>query len=975
MVTSQEIKEREEQLNKVEGEAVTYSRKKIPERKYKSGVTKEQQLAVLRNRKEGRRIIGEVREARTEVQQVKSQAQAQAKEKQEQELDKRAYESAVKLFNSGKAGFYLSLVKDRSELGQKRKAYLKEFIKKEKRGEITPEYKAGATKQTKNPKDITELEGGSFAVGNRVFDKEGKELYLRSGIGLSPQESRIRDALIKANLLKEQSSANRLTADPLTKTYYEKAPSSKKLNIPTTQQSIIEGAKELEKNPAVPYRYFEKGKSTGQIIKQRFEQVGVQALQGGILLTEDTLTFFSRTSGSYGPEFKRRNINVDLGNLPGITGQKIKEFKQIKTSPEAKILGRYGLVYAPLIGAGAVSLIGGTTIAVTQSYKLKSFTPITKFSKDIASSFSLVNPRFDITKAFIDLEQGVALRGVKQPELLEISETVVKGSKTFRRGSYIITGERTPPKIIVPKGTRTNLLGNLDYKPAKIFKVYTPEPVINDLPFNVIEFRPDSNILRYTKVGGTSKTFNPNLEFSKLNKIEKYTLLRNLEMETGRPISLRKAQRDKIARLKFDDEPILTKQVKIKEEVYFKFFDEANIYTKGGVLSKKLATYNIKTRDLKVLENTGRLTSKDVFTSKATKVIETPDFEVYGLDNTFKNINNPLARATGKTPQLKGQIIIRKEPVILEDGTSNLLVINSKTSTSSGGKLKQLQAQEFKPLPKIIPKINQPKLIIGKTQPASVITRSVYSGLGLYELTDVTQARAPDLAPNIEQNFRQGITLSSNYINQPLNKISSKEISILGNRPVNKEITREITKGLNKQVPKFVIKEITKQTNKQATKQVTKQLTKQLQKNSFKIAQRTYKPPIIDKPFEKVPLTRFAISGGSSKTGVKGFKAYVIRDKKKVYLPNILPKGLALKLGETEAKRSLGATFGIKSANINLGNVKDIDYKPDKDIFRNYRIVKGKKVKLNNVYIQKKGKRLSFRTEVKEIQTAKRFKR
>jgi len=84
----------------------------------------------------------------------------------------------------------------------------------------------------------------------------------------------------------------------------------------------------------------------------------------------------------------------------------------------------------------------------------------------------------------------------------------------------------------------------------------------------------------------------------------------------------------------------------------------------------------------------------------------------------------------------------------------------------------------------------------------------------------------------------------------------------------------------------------------------------------------------------------------------------------------LLPKGLAIKTGALEAKRTLGATFKIIEKGTT--SLEDINFNIDEAMFRDYKIVKGKRVYTPGTFIQRKGKRLSARSEIGEIQIAKR---
>jgi len=103
------------------------------------------------------------------------------------------------------------------------------------------------------------------------------------------------------------------------------------------------------------------------------------------------------------------------------------------------------------------------------------------------------------------------------------------------------------------------------------------------------------------------------------------------------------------------------------------------------------------------------------------------------------------------------------------------------------------------------------------------------------------------------------------------------------------------------------------------------------------------------------------------------FKVFVKRKGKRVFLAGRFPRGEAIRIGERKARQTLRATFGIKEVGRIRVKRRVPEQRPSPEIFRTYRIVKGKRVPLKDVWIQKAPYRLSARGEVKEIlQTKKR---
>lgn len=116
------------------------------------------------------------------------------------------------------------------------------------------------------------------------------------------------------------------------------------------------------------------------------------------------------------------------------------------------------------------------------------------------------------------------------------------------------------------------------------------------------------------------------------------------------------------------------------------------------------------------------------------------------------------------------------------------------------------------------------------------------------------------------------------------------------------------------------------------------------------------------------------------KTGFKegssrAYRTFVVKGGKKQLLPGIRTKGRALFYGESEAKRTLRATFGVEQ--VGFINQKDSLYTPSK-AFRNFKIKGKTRIGLNDIYIQKtvkegglRGGRLASGGERRAIQAAR----
>jgi hypothetical protein len=186
-----------------------------------------------------------------------------------------------------------------------------------------------------------------------------------------------------------------------------------------------------------------------------------------------------------------------------------------------------------------------------------------------------------------------------------------------------------------------------------------------------------------------------------------------------------------------------------------------------------------------------------------------------------------------------------------------------------------------------------------------------------------------------------------------LEKNILKETNVLKQNPIEKNILRE--------------------------RQVQKQRQVQKEKLIFKPVNKTPPPRIPRVTIPKIPtpiIPRFSfnLSPGESPKEVPGYLPFVIKNQKKVYIGPIVPRGKALSIAERRAKETLRATFGAEKTGLKIRE-KDINFKPEKKFFRSFRIKQGKKIPLKDTFIQKLGKRLSFRGEVQELQAFRMAKR
>jgi len=109
---------------------------------------------------------------------------------------------------------------------------------------------------------------------------------------------------------------------------------------------------------------------------------------------------------------------------------------------------------------------------------------------------------------------------------------------------------------------------------------------------------------------------------------------------------------------------------------------------------------------------------------------------------------------------------------------------------------------------------------------------------------------------------------------------------------------------------------------------------------------------------------------------VKGFDVYIRRKGKWIKISRkALTKSKALKLGSERVKETLAASFKIMETPQKVTIKRKGFFTPSTNTFRSYKIVKGRKVPLTDTFIQRRGKRLSSSSEVREIQGRRKTKK
>lgn len=142
-----------------------------------------------------------------------------------------------------------------------------------------------------------------------------------------------------------------------------------------------------------------------------------------------------------------------------------------------------------------------------------------------------------------------------------------------------------------------------------------------------------------------------------------------------------------------------------------------------------------------------------------------------------------------------------------------------------------------------------------------------------------------------------------------------------------------------------------------------------------------YSPP--KKPPKRPPISIRRDKREEELKGLLGFRTFVIKGGKKVFLPGIRPKGRALRAGAIKTRATLRATFGVEATGVRVRQ-RDITYRPPKSVFRGFKIKGEQKVPLRDTFIQKagtrreptvRGARLATKSEQKALLRALKVRR
>ncbi len=557
---------------------------------------------------------------------------------------------------------------------------------------------------------------------------------------------------------------------------------------------------------------------------------------------------------------------------------------------------------AAAIGPGTSTVFKGTTIAggiVLTGLAAKQIGTQVSLAKTPIEKGEVVGTSFkDLALLGLGARTGQKLfkpititkpvRPIRTPTFQEVSATVVKGGKQFKVGEFVITGEKAPPLATIRTTRFRQLLGfkpkSIEITPAVKFNIKTIAPVVGKEPFfvtEVIQGKPSGKLIKIT---GTSTDFSKLRAGTTLTKTEKFAFQRLFEGKLqGRPISTKNIPR---------------------------VFRTETDLSKSFIETTDIAKITPRTKAFKLIEPGRRIQRTEAIT-ETIPFLETKDVSALTSTTKFKDVTFPFARATGKTPTLRGTIVQIKKPFILDKPVDVGFKITGGSKTPLSKTFGQVQVFDTKTisLPKPSIKISPtPTTII--TAP-STRTPSVFAGLGLFERT-TSQATT---TPRVISDALVSPT-TTRFISNVLITPRAKQISItspslkIGTKPIID--TREITS--TRQVPELKsvlkIKSIVKQ------KQQTKQKQKQKQKQLLKQKQLPSVLPIttpLPKPLPPPPVPPpgffFPRPSGPKKGGLFGVQ--IRRGGRFFSIGQFRTQQQAIARGRRATEQSLAATFKV----------------------------------------------------------------
>lgn len=404
------------------------------------------------------------------------------------------------------------------------------------------------------------------------------------------------------------------------------------------------------------------------------------------------------------------------------------------------------------------------------------------------------------------IKTQIPTRKLFDPKFKELKVPVIEKGKQDVWSRYFIFGEKAPPMKVRETRRYREWVGLKPTKefirPAKPFGISTIGWVPSKKPFYVIEKTPRGKVGTVSEIFGTSR-FRELKTLKGLPKTEQFAWQRLAEYKAGRPVS---------------------------KEFVPKMFEKEDFKILGFVERRKILRTKPFEEKVSFPWKRGRTTERSLVVSEIKPVKETEFFRKFEVKNVFKDVTYPFARARGRTPVMKGEVVEIKEPIVLDKGKKIPIVKPADVVKTPLSRTFQLTQQQVKLLPKPTIKIKPPRArttVVGKAKPLVTKPVSAFWGRGLYERTE-----GGLLPPG---------TIGIQPVRATLIARTKTETAVML-RPRMETLTLNLQKPILKLQPRTKLFGKTMPILKTKTKQ--KQRLKQLQKQKLKLKQKQKLKPL-----------------------------------------------------------------------------------------------------------------------------------
>lgn len=1002
MATEQELAQAEEQARRIQAQ-------QIPRRRFGSRITAKTQQQVQAQQRQASDVLSEVQKQRQQIEQLKSQTQQQQQSQSRESLKQDALNY---LLARGKANDSYNALSpsERAEVNDQASS-----LKKTR----------GIIQANQVVADIQKQLGPDAFLGKDVKDAIIKEALANGGkvtfvISQSPNQSYQGPVQQGYSEIKfrETGKSIKLTQGPVQQGKSQLVFRELNKNVPISEENryfkVVNSPESFHKNYVQPVQ--NDGKTHGALIDNFYKNVESARLKfqknqnpvNNVFRSIVNLPIGSKTLG----QRSTQSIDFITGvfdiaekgnyNRPKTRIENIIDY-DARVVSEGLFFGATGIVTLPLLALSGLNRVYNaespneflTGIGETAFAGLGLVAEAKGFlDKPVAVK---VEPKPD-TKFTSEVAQISLLEGEKN---IDVGAFILKGY-TPKQEAFIVTRSDLMLRNIIGLGTPERNLAKVSMEELQLMFPQGKRILLNDELFSVSAIEPA--LIKNGEFVGSLRgkkgvgliTINGKGD---LLTNQKVTLSRiQGEMSANILDSIKKTGLDKINRASLEDiESLLSLKkgeygFKTKKGYDYTFEAKRDIPLIKKALKNEnidVSIGNVKVSDVfKIKDNlfdivpygkrtrTGSITAIRESKAKVTfedefglKEIEKFKETLGVVDVTYPRFNRPnkITRIEGKGTRYLFELPVESEPVNIQKP-----VPKQKTTSKTSQILADLQGASAISVSKNLPKsvsinkvlndittetqriANLPKYVGG-----GGLGKSLFAGQGLYEQSEIYGAIP-------RSSNKQKLEPLSIDLARTETRYNLKEISLL--RPLSREIVKEQTRDILRTEPKEVARETTRLDT------LMRSLLRSVQRSTTRTATPSYPSSPPRRPTREPPIIKIDFPKPKKYDlgkDVFGYKTFIVRQGKKYYFEGLRPKGKALSFGVEETLKSLRATFGIEKTSSKVTGT-DTGYKPSSKVFREYKVRRGKAIFTEDLFIQKRNKRLLTGLERYAIQSARR---